>query len=163
VLPDGTLIYNTTLNSDAAISTRTNHINIGGSTGFDLDGQNMVAYVWDGGHPRITHQEYHGPGGNNRVSIEDGNASLNFHAAHVVGTIAASGEDSNAKGMAPRATVKAYDWTNDLGEAAAAAANGMLVSNHSYGWETNSLPAVDFGSYKEIARNYYFMRPTFSW
>ena len=49
VLPDGTLIYYTTFNVNAAKSTRTNHINIGGSTGFNLDGQNMTAHVWDGG------------------------------------------------------------------------------------------------------------------
>src|SRR5690625_5133286 len=71
VLSDGTLIYNTTFNIDAAKSTRTDHLNIGGSTGFNLEGQNMTAHVWDGGHPLLTHQEYAGPGGNNRIIVMD--------------------------------------------------------------------------------------------
>ncbi len=71
-MPDGTLIYYQTHNVDAAKSIRTNHLNTGGSLGYKLDGQNMIAYVWDAGHPRVTHQEYHGFGGNSRVSIEDG-------------------------------------------------------------------------------------------
>ena len=59
---DGTPIYYTTFNVDAAESTRTNHLNIGGSLGLNLDGQNMTAHVWDGGLARASHQEYDGPG-----------------------------------------------------------------------------------------------------
>src|SRR5690554_664548 len=154
VLPDGTLIYYTTFNVDAAKSTRTNHINIGGSTGYNLDGQNMTAHVWDGGHPRVTHQEYHGPGENNRVTIEDGATQLHYHAAHVVGTITASGVQANAKGMAPRSRVKAYQWDNDLSEATTAASNGMLLSNHSYGYRADQLPDDMFGAYREDARDW---------
>lgn len=153
VTSDGILIYYKTNNVNAALSTRTNHHNIGGLTGYNLDGQNMVAYVWDGGHPRETHQEYDGPGGNNRVTIMDaateGGVNLNFHAAHVVGTIAASGVDPNAKGMAPQSTIKAYKWTQDLQEAILAASQGMLISNHSYGFDNSTLPAYFFGSYMD--------------
>lgn len=147
VLPDGTLIYFQTNNVAAAKSTRVNHINTGGSTGYNLDGQNMIAYVWDGGHPRVTHQEYDGLGGNNRVSIMDGATVLNFHAAHVVGTIAASGVQAAAKGMAPHSKVRAYQWDNDLSEATTAAGNGMLLSNHSYGYGAENLPDWYFGAY----------------
>ncbi|MBQ0740585.1 hypothetical protein J9332_40540, partial [Aquimarina celericrescens] len=38
---NGTPIYYQTYNVDASRSTRTNHLNIGGSTGFNLDGQDM--------------------------------------------------------------------------------------------------------------------------
>lgn len=69
LLPDGSLLYYKTFNKDAARSTRTNHLNTGGSTGLDLEGSNMIAHVWDGGHPLVSHQEYHGPGGSNRVTI----------------------------------------------------------------------------------------------
>ncbi len=154
ILPDGTLRYNITDNADAAKSTRVNHLNMGGSTGYNLEGQNMVAYVWDGGHPRVTHQEYDGPGGTNRVIIMDGTSDLSSHAAHVIGTITASGLDPQAKGMAPRSTLKAYEWSNDLGEAATEAAGGMLISNHSYGQPAANLTAQDFGSYKSLAQQW---------
>lgn len=157
VLPDGTLLYNTTYNADAANSTRTNHLNIGGSTGYNLEGQNMTAYVWDGGHPRATHQEYDGPGGTNRFSImdssEEGGLQLNSHAAHVAGTIGASGVEPQAKGMAPRSNVKAYKWNDDLAEATTEAANGMLISNHSYGtYAQNVSDDRLFGSYQYLSR-----------
>ncbi len=144
-------IYKTTFNVAAARSTRANHLNGGGSLGLNLDGQNMTAYVWDGGHARITHQEYDGPGGNNRVSVEDasteGGTQLNFHAAHVTGTIVASGVQASAKGMASQAKVRGYMWNNDVAEATAAASNGMLLSNHSYGFRSDLVPDQYFGAY----------------
>ena len=156
--PDGSLIYYRTFNVAAANSTRTNHLNIGGSTGLNLDGQNMIAYVWDGGHARITHQEYDGPGGNNRVSVQDaaseGGTQLNFHSAHVSGTIAASGVVANAKGMAPRSSVRGYMWNSDLAEATAAAGNGMLISNHSYGFNSQAVPDYYFGAYITDSRDW---------
>eukprot|EP00218_Dolichomastix_sp_CCMP3274_P013293 CAMPEP_0170150948 /NCGR_PEP_ID=MMETSP0033_2-20121228/48101_1 /TAXON_ID=195969 /ORGANISM="Dolichomastix tenuilepis, Strain CCMP3274" /LENGTH=62 /DNA_ID=CAMNT_0010388017 /DNA_START=443 /DNA_END=628 /DNA_ORIENTATION=- len=62
----------------------------------------MTAHVWDGGVARSTHQEYDGAGGNNRFSTGDSGA-LNYHSAHVTGTIMASGVVADAKGMAPHA------------------------------------------------------------
>ncbi len=151
IAADGSPIYYTTYNTDAAASTRTNHLNIGGSLGLNLDGQNMTAHVWDGGHPRASHQEYDGPGGNNRVSVRDANSEggvkLNFHAAHVTGTIMASGVQSAAKGMAPQAKARCYMWNNDVSEATAAAADGMLISNHSYGFRGDLVPDQYFGAY----------------
>lgn len=159
---NGTPLYYTTYNTDAAKSTRTDHLNTGGTLGLQLDGQGMTAYVWDGGHARITHQEYDGAGGNDRVSIEDaaseGGVKLDYHAAHVTGTIIASGVVAKAKGMAPMAKVKGYKWNKDKSEATAAAANGMLVSNHSYGWKvrdrdgTPLLPDFYFGAYVDESR-----------
>lgn len=158
ILPDGTLLYYQTNNADAAISTRINFLNTGGDTGYNLDGQNMIAYVWDGGHPRVSHQEYDGPGGNNRVSIMDagdeGGVQLHFHAAHVTGTICDSGVVPQAKGMAPQSIVRAYMWNNDLSEATLAAANGMLLSNHSYGFKASTLPDQWFGAYQIDAQEW---------
>ncbi len=151
-------IYYTTENVDAARSTRTNHLNSGGSLGLNLDGQNMTAHVWDGGHARASHQEYDGPGGNNRVTIRDaaseGGTQLNFHAAHVTGTVMASGVQANAKGMAPHAKVDGYMWNNDAAEATTAAANGMLISNHSYGFRSDLVPDQYFGAYIDESRNW---------
>ncbi|MGV6830203.1 MAG: immunoglobulin-like domain-containing protein [bacterium] len=154
IAPDGSPIYYTTFNVDAARSTRTDHLNIGGSLGLSLDGQNMTAHVWDGGLARPSHQEYDGPGGNNRFSIGDGSSTLNFHAAHVTGTIIASGVQPAAKGMAPRAQAIGFDWNSDLSEATTAAANGMLVSNHSYGFRSDLVPDQYFGAYIADSRDW---------
>lgn len=152
--PDGTLVYYRTMNVAASRSTRANHLNIGGSTGFNLDGQSMTAHIWDGGLARSTHQEYDGPGGNDRFSIGDGTTTLNYHSAHVTGTIIASGVVASAKGMAPRAYAIGYEWNNDLSEATAAAANGMLISNHSYGYRSDLVSDYYFGAYITDSRDW---------
>ncbi|MFD0863049.1 S8 family serine peptidase [Sungkyunkwania multivorans] len=155
---DGSPIYYSTRNVAAARSTRADHLNIGGSLGLDLDGQNMTAHVWDGGHARVTHQEYDGPGGNDRVTIIDaaseGGTQLNFHAAHVTGTIMASGVQANAKGMAPQAKVRGSMWNDDVAEATAETSNGMLLSNHSYGFRSDLVPDQYFGAYIDESRNW---------
>jgi hypothetical protein len=156
---NGQPIYYTTFNVAAAKSTRVDHLNSGGSLGLSLDGQNMTAYVWDGGVARASHQEYDGAGGNNRFSTGD-SGSLNYHSAHVTGTIIASGVVSNAKGMASHAQAIGYDWNSDLAEATSAAANGMLISNHSYGFAARNqqgqvqLPQYYFGGYITDSRDW---------
>nr|WP_294934671.1 fibronectin type III domain-containing protein [uncultured Flavobacterium sp.] len=157
-IDNGTPIYYRTFNVAAAKSTRANHLHSGGSLGLDLNGQNMIAYVWDGGHARVTHQEYDGVGGTNRVTVEDasseGGTSLNFHAAHVVGTIGASGFTANAKGMAPQSKVKSFMWNSDLSEATTAAAAGMLLSNHSYGYRSDLVSDYYFGAYIQESKDW---------
>ncbi|WP_211323966.1 GEVED domain-containing protein [Sediminitomix flava] len=157
VTTDGSPIYYSLYNADAARSTRANHLNSGGSLGLNIDGQNMTAHVWDGGPTRPTHVEFDGAGGNNRVTISDGVTSLNgnsFHAQHVTGTIVASGVRADAKGMAPQAKAKTYDWNNDLSEATAEASNGMLISNHSYGYRASLVPDWYFGAYIDESRDW---------
>ena len=129
--PDGQPLYYSVDNVNAAKSTRANFLNSGGGLGLALDGQGMTARVWDGGKVRASHQEF-----GNRVTVNDDVPSTsgnNFHATHVTGTITASGVNASAKGMAPLAQVRTFNWTDDLSEAAFEAQNGMLVSNHSYG------------------------------
>lgn len=155
---DGKPIYYTTFNAKAAKSTRANHLNAGGSLGLNLMGQGLTAHVWDGGLARTTHQEYDGAGGTNRFSIGDGTTKRHYHAAHVTGTIMASGVKPEAKGMAPHAKAIGYDWNSDKTEATAAASNGMLISNHSYGYATRNnqgqvqLPQYYFGGYIDESR-----------
>ena len=154
---DGRPIYYTVYNEDAARSTRANHLHTGGTLGLNIDGQSMTAHVWDGGPTRPTHQEFDGPGGNNRVSINDGVTGLNgnsFHAQHVTGTIVASGVQAAAKGMAPQASALTHDWNNDLSEATTEAANGMLISNHSYGYRASLIPDWYFGAYIDESRDW---------
>ena len=152
VTKDGYPLYYTTDNSDAALSTRTNYLNNGGGLGLNLEGQGMTAHVWDGGLARASHQEYDGIGGDNRYSVGDETTALNFHGAHVTGTIIASGVDPEAKGMAPQAKAVGYYWDNDLSEMAIAAANGMLLSNHSYGFALDGVPAWMAGAYISVSR-----------
>ncbi len=154
VTEDGTPIYYSTNNVDAARSTRTNFLHNGGGLGLNIEGQGMTTYIWDGGHGRTTHQEYDGAGGTNRLTIldpSDPDAGLNFHAAHVTGTMIASGFVANAKGMAPQAYCKGYEWNDDVAEVTSEAAAGMLVSNHSYGYVASGIPDGWFGQYGQDA------------
>ena len=160
VTKEGKPKYYKTSNVDAAISTRANYLHNNGGLGLNIEGQGMTAYVWDAGLALASHQEYDGDGGDNRYSGGDGSQVLNFHGAHVTGTIIASGFDATAKGMAPQAKAIGHNWFNDESEAAAAAANGMLVSNHSYGYGVRddngepTLPAYFFGGYIDDSRNW---------
>ena len=160
VSEEGKPLYYRTFNIDAAASTRTNFLHNNGDLGLNIEGQGMTAHIWDGGIARATHQEYDGDGGEDRFSVGDGSAVQNFHAAHVTGTVIASGVDPLAKGMAPKASAVGYDWNNDEAEVTAAAANGMLISNHSYGFavrdEDNQplLPAYYFGGYTNESRTW---------
>jgi Subtilase family/Secretion system C-terminal sorting domain len=160
---EGMPIYYRTYNTAAAESTRADWLNTGGGLGLDLNGDNLVAHVWDGGHARITHQEYDGVGGTNRVSLMDtaaeGGTQLNFHAAHVTGTIASSGQfQAASKGMAWQSDVRGYMWNNDVAEATSQVNDGsgsgtfnfgydMLLSNHSYGYGASGIPDAWFGQY----------------
>jgi subtilisin-like proprotein convertase family protein len=160
VSEEGKPLYYKTLNVAAAESTRTNFLHNNGGLGLNIEGQGMTAHIWDGGIARATHQEYDGDGGEDRFSVGDGSSDQNFHAAHVTGTVIASGLVSTAKGMAPKASAVGYDWNNDEAEVTAAAANGMLISNHSYGFavrdEDNQplLPAYYFGGYTNESRTW---------
>jgi len=46
----------------------------------------------------------------------------------------AGGVKPQANGMAPEATIKAFQWDDDLAEMALEASRGLLISNHSYGY-----------------------------
>lgn len=76
-----------------------------------VDGSEITVGVWDGGSVLASHVEF-----DDRVEIKNSKAAPNFHATHVAGTIAASGEDDDAEGMAPAASIISYDWTADVGE-----------------------------------------------
>ena len=125
-----------------AITINTQKLWIGGSTGLNLSGAsdsitNKLG-IWDEGLPRKTHREYIG-----RIYIKDSSASTNDHSSHVMGTMMSTGINPLAKGMAYGIkSAYAYDWNNDASEMAAAAANGLYASNHSYGtvcgWDYNT-------------------------
>ncbi|MEQ3661214.1 MAG: subtilisin-like proprotein convertase family protein [Flavobacterium sp.] len=153
--PDGFPIYYSTTNAAAARSTRAIHLNSGGSLGLDLNGQGMVARVWDGGTVRRTHNLFSG-----RVTTVDDPSGTTYaaHATHVTGTIMASDASASTKGMAYQATARTFEWTDDESEALSEVLGGMLISNHSYGIPiTNggsSLPAWYIGAYTTDAANW---------
>ncbi|MEA1849638.1 S8 family serine peptidase [Chryseobacterium sp. MHB01] len=151
VLPNGELIYAQTDNSGAATTARATRLYNGGSLGINIQGQNMVAGVWDGGSARTTHQEFV-VGGNSKLINMDGAAMAN-HATHVTGTICAQGIVADVRGIAFNASVRNYDWDNDFAEILSEASGGLLVSNHSYG--TGSLGSLwFFGAYDSRARTF---------
>jgi hypothetical protein len=133
----GLPVYRITQNDIAAISINTHSVQPGGVTGLNLTGAGYKLGEWDGGAVRLTHRELAG-----RVTQVDGHPTVLGHATHVAGTLIATGLTSRARGMAIGAQLDAYHWDNDNAEMAAAAAGGLLISNHSYGtitgWFYNS-------------------------
>ncbi len=120
--------YYTTHNENAAKTISTNVVYSGGGAGLSLSGSGILVHEWDAGTVLSTHQEF-----DTRVTNSDA-TSTHYHATHVAGTIVASGAYvSSAKGMAFAATLEAYDWNDDESEMASEAAEGALISNHSYG------------------------------
>ena len=124
-----------------AITINTNKVWTGGSLGFNLSGAADIMTnklnIWDEGVPRPTHVEFGGK------VVEKDNASKTVdHSTHVAGIMFSKGLNPLAKGMAYGIKgASSYDWFDDESEMATAAANGLLVSNHSYGniagWDYN--------------------------
>ena len=149
---DGKPLYYQTLNANAAFTSGINTLNTGGSLGLNLEGQNMLVALWDQDKPRATHNTFGG-----RLTILDAAVAQADHSTHVMGTIMGSGAnyvDASAKGMASQATGNAYDWNNDTSEMASAAANGLLISNHSYGAIASQLSEASFGAYSTQSAAY---------
>jgi len=127
----GEPIYYQTYNLNAARTINTNRLWTGGISELNLNGEGITLNVWDGGSSRATHQEFGG-----RTTQMDGTPIMNGHATHVAGTMVSAGIMPSAKGMAPAANLHVYDFSNDEVEMIQAAANGAIVSNHSYGRPT---------------------------
>ncbi len=140
----GDPVYSGTDNAEAAVSTHARTLRDGLA---GLDGANEIAAVWDSGAIRQDHREFQGTDNQSRVNRR--NSVLDdSHATHVGGTIAASGVDPSAKGMAPAAILDSWDTANVLSELTAPdpadakrfnnVANDAMdfprpsVSNHSY-------------------------------
>ncbi|MGM0573168.1 MAG: S8 family serine peptidase, partial [Bacteroidota bacterium] len=128
----GMPVYYTTHNAEGAGIIHSDKLYPGGSAGLSLTGAGQTLGIWDGGKVRNTHQEFM-MDGTSRVTQRDGATSLSNHATHVAGTMIAGGVQPAAKGMSYEAFLDAYDWNNDESEMANAAADGLQVSQHSYG------------------------------
>lgn len=104
------------------------------SLGLDLHGSGLTIGVWEATETnpgvwriRDTHQELTG-----RVNFVDDGIGFSNHATHVAGTIAASGIDPKARGMADLVNIRSYSSDNDVAELDRDA-SWMVASNHSYG------------------------------
>ncbi len=140
---DGTPIFFTTGNRGSAQTIRTNTLYPGGSMGLNVTGEGIVTGVWDGGKVRNTHIEF----SNGRVTLNDPATDLSTHATHVTGTIIAAGISPIRRGIAYGASALTHDWDEDYIEMVAFGSAGYLVSNHSYGYNPDSLPLWRFGAY----------------
>ncbi|MEN8006595.1 MAG: S8 family serine peptidase [Candidatus Krumholzibacteriota bacterium] len=149
---NGRPLYYQTTNLFAAQTVGTDHLWPGGITGMNLSGANLPGELalWDAGRVMDTHQEFGG-----RVYQQDAPTYIGYHATHVAGTLIAAGTVPIAKGMSPSAYLHSYDWSLDDSEMAAAAAGGLLVSNHSYsnltGWLYRSGEAIPWYWYGDPA------------
>lgn len=125
-----------------AITVNTNKVWASSNLGFNLSGAhdsitNRIG-IWDEGVPRPTHKELLG-----RILQKDNATNIVDHSTHVAGIIMSKGISALSKGMAYGIKgAYSYDWNSDESEMAEAAANGLLISNHSYGtvtgWDYNS-------------------------
>ncbi len=134
--PDGKPLFFGTSNLNAAKTVSTDKVWPGGSAGLSLTGSGMTIGVWDGGKILSTHDEFGGRAIQADAAVINGNSN---HATHVSGTMIAAGVNPSAKGMAYQANLRAHDWAFDVMEMANEAADGQILSNHSYkhisGWE----------------------------
>ena|SRR5690554_275100 len=153
-------VYRSTDNLSSSMATKTNSLQVGGTLGLNLTGNNMAIGVWDGGHVLKTHVEFQ-MNGTSRILTPDTtfpNPSSDDHATHVAGTIGASGIESNARGMATEATILSYNWGNDMAEVISEVqSSSFFISNHSYGVPvlndtgTLNVPAWVMGNYSSQA------------
>ena len=125
---NGMPIYYCTENLVSAVSISTDHVWPGGESQLFLNGSGMIVGEWDTGRVLIEHQELEG-----RAFQIDEYPDLSDHATHVAGTMIAEGVNQQAHGMSNNAILYANGWDNDDSEMAAAAADGLILSNHSYG------------------------------
>ncbi|RRJ93081.1 T9SS C-terminal target domain-containing protein [Paenimyroides tangerinum] len=139
----GELVYFQTYNNSTTESSvqtaRAQHLYNGGSLGIDIQGQNMNLGIWDGGQPQANHPNL----GVSRTLNKDNQlnvpGSVEFqqegrdHATHVGGTMIGNGPVVAARGIAFDGRLWSNTWQYDHTEMAEQAAQGLLVSNHSYG------------------------------
>lgn len=159
---DGIPVYLTTKDVQQIQNTKSNQLYQGGSLGINITGTNMVAGIWDGGQINPNHDLLTGKvqmQSGQILSSQMGDFHMNAVTGILVGRDLSSGnhsiEAAGAKGIAYDATAKNYDWENDTSEMADFAAQGYLVSNHSYGYANdNSVPVWMFGAYDNKARSW---------
>jgi len=135
----GRPLINSVFNLNSAITINTSPLWPGGTSGHGLTGANDIGELaaWEQDLPLRSHQELAG-----RSHWAETTGGASEHATHVCGTMIAAGVDPEAHGMSPEAHVVSYNWDNAEAEMATAAAQGLLISNHSYGYMAGWLPGA---------------------
>lgn len=145
----------TELNDDNRVRTQSNEVQ---SSQYNLDGEGITVFVFDGGRARETHVDFAG-----RVSVF-GTSSINNHATHVAGTVLGSGAATGGvrRGMAPAATLVSSGFQSGGGgiflytnpgnlenDYIQALNRGADISNNSIGTNTatNGFPCEITGEY----------------
>ncbi|MFK8060044.1 MAG: S8 family serine peptidase [Polaribacter sp.] len=146
---NGVPFYDEDDNLNSATTSRVDKIWVGGSSGLDLTGKNIIIGHWEAsGIPRSSHKEFEG-----RVVILDSEANSR-HATHTAGTMIAKGFNSLARGVASEAIVHAYRTNNDEAEMAEFASLGGIISNHSYGSNNPEGNTLYYGYYSNHAKEW---------
>ncbi|WP_108245521.1 S8 family serine peptidase [Muricauda brasiliensis] len=146
---DGTPLYYTTLNDPASQTSRAHTLYDKGLLNLGLTGTRMEVGVWDSGVALTSHQEF-----DTRAINADNAVEVSLHATLVTGNLISAGVEPNAKGVAYGAQALTHDWSRDKIEVAEAAANGMLLSNHSYGILSDRVPDWYFGAYIKVTQDW---------
>lgn len=143
--------YQKTYNLGAEITINSQGLYENGSLGLNIQGQDMVAGIWDGGIINSSHQELQGK------IVSASGTSVENHATHVGGTILARGFQADARGIAFDAELYSRDWNNDFTSVGTFAQQGYLTSNHSYGYNYSGLALWEMGAYDSYSRNVDFI------
>ncbi|MAU14808.1 MAG: peptidase S8 [Muricauda sp.] len=146
---DGTPLYYTTLNDPTTQASRAHTLYDKGLLDLGLTGSGMQVGVWDSGVALTSHQEFDA-----RAKNSDNASEVSLHATLVTGNLISAGVEPNAKGVAYGAQALSHDWTRDKIEVAEAAANGLLLSNHSYGILSDRVPDWYFGAYIKVTQDW---------
>ena len=146
---DGTPLYYSTFSTELNTATRANALHDDGLLDLGINGENMLVGVWDAGAVFTNHKEF-----GNRVSTLDQSEIVDSHATRITGILVAEGLDKRSKGVAYKAKAVSNDWKRDKIEVAEMAANGLLLSNHSYGIMSDRVPDWYFGSYIQVSRDW---------
>ncbi|NJB38150.1 S8 family serine peptidase [Croceivirga sp. JEA036] len=146
---DGTPLFYTTHADLTSKVSRADALYAEGFFNAGITGEGMTVGVWDSGIALKSHTEYSG-----RVLNADNSDVIDNHATMVTGTLISSGVNNKAKGVAYGAQALTHNWTRDKVEVAEAAAEGLLLSNHSYGITTSAVPDWYFGAYIKIAQDW---------
>ncbi|MCO6148314.1 S8/S53 family peptidase [Flavobacterium sp. NRK1] len=147
---NNTPIYIGTNNVGSAITSRTNHLQPGGSLGLNLTGEfgtddKMIIGVWDGGYARPTHHDLVG----RTINYDGGTQGVALHPTHVTGTIIGDGSSASAaRGMASKAFAFNSDYDTDSFFMGIFASEGYVISNHSYGIDQTQLSDAEKTAYR---------------
>lgn len=123
-------IYAQTLNGGSAATVHADRLYAGGGLGLIVEGNGMKVGIWDDGMPKPDHELLAG-----KINQMQSGIPVGLHATRIAGTIIGKDivSNRNARGIAFMATADCYTYdSNTLSNMATAAANGLLISNHSY-------------------------------